>query len=656
MIRNAGLFFRLLVMTLVAGAGFVNEQCCYADVLSLLNPELASLRRKQAEVQRELNQLGPMEMGTTCEEVGSQFHMVESPPTVSPWVQLDLGYSRRFDSIMVVPAVTASSDSREAVFAFPPEFRIDASDDADFSRATLLYRTSEEEIRHPLGIPIVVQTRGKKSRYVRLTVTRLASISGRWTYALGEILVLHDKRNIAIESKVEMSRSPSLPPKWVDDNLIDGRTPLGAPIQKELPEKDGVYTARGANAEDKWMVLDLGTTRSIDEIRLYPIYARQGANLPGYAFPRRLRVEVSVDEFFSEPLVVFNSGEMPFSNPGDNPVTFPVGGRQARYVRVVCVEAWSQLPDKRFGLSELQVYSGGANVAFAAKATIPGDMGDRPASMLTDGYDSLGHLIELPDWVNKWDHYRQLRLAIIRNEVKLRDADEVARRRLAWSSGAAGLVALAVGMLGLWTRRRHRQREQSVFRDRLARDLHDEIGSNLAAIARLGEVALLEPSTEQASNDWKAVSQMANECTDSMRDTLWLLGARQERGGHLPDRLNRIAKRMLPHAEIHWQEELLDAYFSGNVEMNRELFLVFKEIIANVAKHSKATRLMVKLKITKNLLDLSIRDNGIGFTQSGVKGGMGIENIHRRIDKLGGTVEIDTVFDEGTNIRLRLPV
>jgi hypothetical protein len=87
------------------------------------------------------------------------------------------------------------------------------------------------------------------------------------------------------------------------------------------------------------MSVDLGMEVSIDEVRLHPLHARQGADVPGFSFPLRFRVEVAKNADFGDAVTIFENADIDYPNPGNNVVTVSANGRVAQYVRVVMLAA-----------------------------------------------------------------------------------------------------------------------------------------------------------------------------------------------------------------------------------------------------------------------------------------------------------------------------
>jgi uncharacterized protein DUF1549/uncharacterized protein DUF1553/cytochrome c len=149
---------------------------------------------------------------------------------------------------------------------------------------------------------------------------------------------------------------------------------------------------------EKWVQVDLGRAVPIDEILLFPARPTDFPDTPGFGFPPRFRVSVSDDSGFSVSEAAADHSEADFPNPGDNPYIVRVG-RTARYVRVTALRLWPRRNDYIFALGELQVLSGGRNVAREARVTALDSIeaGRWSTRYLVDQFDSRTQLPELSD-------------------------------------------------------------------------------------------------------------------------------------------------------------------------------------------------------------------------------------------------------------------
>jgi hypothetical protein len=149
----------------------------------------------------------------------------------------------------------------------------------------------------------------------------------------------------------------------------------------------------------KWVHVDLGKPVAIDLIRLVPARPTDFPDSPGFGFPQRFRVEVSLEATFAHPEVVFDQSEHDYPNPGDRPVVIHPVGKTARFVRVHASRLWLRTGDWVFALAELQVESGGKNVAAGrpVSALDSIEAGRWSTKHLVDGFDSRH---QLPDLTN----------------------------------------------------------------------------------------------------------------------------------------------------------------------------------------------------------------------------------------------------------------
>lgn len=626
------------------------------SVLDWFQGGMMDARDRLRHSRAELDSLGEPMTGNTVPEFGSQHPMLQEPPPQPPFVQLDLKEPRAFDTVAILPAVLDFQGSKQSPYAFPRRFRLDASDDVEFRTfVPLLVRTDVDFLQEVVG-PVVVHCPGTRARYLRLTVTKLAQVEGRWTFALSELMVLHGNLNIAIHAPTVHQNGTGLLPRWHSRHLTDGRTPLGPPIDRSsVPEFDALFAPELPGTPQPWMQVDLGKPSRIDEVRLHPLHARQGADVPGYSFPLRFRVQVAMDAGFHDPVTIFENPDEDYSNPGNNPVVVHAGGRAARFVRVTMLAG--QTPGRTaMALSELEVYSGGRNVSREAAAASSGDPRrdpPRPVSLLTDGHTSYGRLLELPEWLAQWERRAALETQARELTARIETMSQTAQRRLLLL-GSGGVVVLIIVLAGLLLRsqRRHR-REQEEFRARLARDMHDEIGSNLAGIAVLSETSALQ--SDSATEDWREINRIAHETSDAMREVLWLVGARQESGIDLMEHLQRVAKRLLPNHEVRWLAIAENLPPGWPAEAQREVFLFFKEALTNIQRHARAARVELSARFVAPILELHIKDDGCGFDTSAGSGGIGIGSLKARARTLAGTCQILS-SGKGTEITLRVPL
>jgi signal transduction histidine kinase len=626
-----------------------------------LNPPLRSVTERIEQLQRTLELEGVPVVGQTSVEIGFQHRRLASPPPVAPWVEVDLGQSRDLDWVALFPAQVDWQSLERPSYGFPKRFRVDVSDDPQFVLSQTVADWTESDFPDPGVGPVAFRAKGHRARYVRVTAPKLATENGQYFFALAELMVLEGVRNVAIHCRVNASSSVEIAPRWARANLVDGRTPVGPPIRRDVLPYDGLYMGPDPAGGLPWVVVDLGQAYPLQEVRVHAVHARIGADIPGFSFPRRFRIEASESRDFSAPRVLLDASQKDFPNPGSNPVTVPLKDPvPARFVRM---HMTSELPDqgRRFGLSEMEVYSGGRNLARgAAVESVPDPSGFSarwPLSSLVDGYTSYGKILELPEWLVGWNRRRELRAEIASLSVERAKLAARAQRRL-----EAGGTLFAGGLLGLggvfwWMSRRRRESDLKALRLRLARDLHDEIGSNLAGIAVLGELGANSAGAgPEQQDDWMEVQRAARQSMDSMREVLWLMDAREDAGHDFAKQLQVTAARMLAGREVVWRPipEALPSRWG--MQARRQAFLIFKEALANIVRHARATRVELSLSCGPDAVELAICDNGCGFDIGSGAGGMGLASMRERARSFRARLDIESGPGRGTRVCLRCPL
>jgi signal transduction histidine kinase len=649
--QDAPVTFRSAVFALSLAAPLHAADWLGAFYTPLRQEEEAAVRSRSA-----LRALGDPVVGNTVPEFGIQHKMRQEPPPVPPYVQVDLGEVQALDAVVLVPAAVDFGAASIRAYAFPPRFRLDASDTPNFHEFKSLWVQTESDLQ-PQGIaPIRVPTLGLKARYLRLTITKLAQVDGFWTYALAELLALQGNRNVAQGAAVKQTDGIELPPRWSSVNFTDGRSPLGPPLRpgSPLPTYDALFAKPGPDSSPAWMAVDLGSSHALEEIRLHPLHARQGADVPGFRFPLQFRIDVADDPSMEGSQTAWDSQGRDFSNPGNNPVTLPLRRITGRYVRFVALKLEKPGADS-FALSEMQVYADGKNVAHGRPVSSSGDAPrNRPLQDLTDGCASFGELEELPLWLATWELRGALQKEIAAADARLPQLQRSARSR-AFVAGGVGLVVVAaLGAAWMVRSARRQKRELERFRAQLARDMHDEVGSNLAGIAVISELWARQNGPEQA--DWADIHRIARETTDAMREVLWTAGARQETGIDLPSQLQKVAARLLSRQTVHWSLQPGALQTRWEPEAARQIFLFFKETLANLVRHATASHVNIALCLNPDSWVLTVSDDGRGFDPKNSTDGIGLVSLRARARSLDAAFDIRSQPGTGTCLELRVPL
>jgi mono/diheme cytochrome c family protein len=160
---------------------------------------------------------------------------------------------------------------------------------------------------------------------------------------------------------------------------------------------NGYHSAVENRADSvKWVEVDLGVASPLDELALWPAHPVDFADTPGFGFPIRFKVEISTGPEFAEPEVILDRSTKDVANPADHPFWVPLNSKKARFIRVTATRLWERTHDYIFALAEIQVFSGGTNVArgVSVRALDSIEGGLWAKGNLVDGYTSRGKLSE----------------------------------------------------------------------------------------------------------------------------------------------------------------------------------------------------------------------------------------------------------------------
>lgn len=239
------------------------------------------------------------------------------------------------------------------------------------------------------------------------------------------------------------------------------------------------------------------------------------------------------------------------------------------------------------------------------------------------------------------------------------------------------LAAFAIsGIVYLIYRYRLKQLlELEKVRTRIATDLHDDIGASLSKIAILSEVvhqrvAPVAPDDAEINEPLEEIAGTSRELVDSMSDIVWAINPERDHLSDLIQRMRNLAGEMTELADIGLRVHLsgieTDADLPLGADLRREIYLIFKETINNLVKHSACEMAEISFAIENDALIISVKDDGKGFSVPAngngtsaagtTRGGNGLPNIKRRAANLGGSYEISSEIGKGTTAVLRVPL
>lgn len=628
-----------------------------------IRPAIRADEQTVQELRSRLDQLPPLAPGSRGASAGYHSRYYESRDQPIDIV-LDLGKIQPIDRVAVFSTTAVFQGKSIPRYGFPQRFLIEASDSADFQHSHLIADSDElAPIVRP-KYPLQIATNELNARYLRFRVLEhWARGDGRFLTALGEIMALSGGRNIAIGAQVTAPSFIALP-DWSSENLVDGQTDLGLPIDSRPSHSNGFLSKSQREPKaNKWVQLEFFKPVSIEEVRLIPATPLDAPSQHGHGFPRRFRVVSSLSADFSSATVIADRTESGMPNPGNNPIILPADGASALFLRLEVEELW-HTSERLYSLAlaELQVYADGRNVALRAGVTASDIFDIAPYTevwkpqFLVDGFSSQNQLIELDDWLEGL-HERERterKIARIENRVERRVEETI--------NGLLLLAATLVVTLSAFTsvtlirRKRTMVRQRNELRARIARDLHDDLGSRLGGMRLLSESMLASPELPPSMHDDLAlISRSSSEATDAMRDIVWLLDNNESSRSKLITHFRQIAPAILGGVACEFEvaeipEQQLEFDF------RRHILFAFKECLGNVAKHAGAGQVHCRIGGEVKRFSFEVRDDGDGFATDGAFAGHGLKNLRDRAAALAGTVEVSSRTGEGTTVIFDVPV
>jgi signal transduction histidine kinase len=239
-----------------------------------------------------------------------------------------------------------------------------------------------------------------------------------------------------------------------------------------------------------------------------------------------------------------------------------------------------------------------------------------------------------------------------------------------WQQGwvLATLLLACMSALFLWTRQGVRLALQKRASDllereraRIARDIHDDLGSGLTQLTLLGELLLREPSQQDEASKKRLgeLCRRARGLLRSMDEIVWTVNPRRDTVKDFAAYASEFAQEYLGATSIRCRQEISEELpaIPMDLPQRRNLLLAVKEAIRNAARHSGANEVFLKIGVAGNTLTVTVADNGRGFApgeKPSTRNGMG--NMKERLADIGGNFTINSAPGRGCSIIFSVPL
>jgi len=207
----------------------------------------------------------------------------------------------------------------------------------------------------------------------------------------------------------------------------------------------------------------------------------------------------------------------------------------------------------------------------------------------------------------------------------------------------------------------HKKEQHLIQRERarIARDIHDDLGTRVTQLVLQGEVAQSElPPGSKTRGQLESISEEAREALRAMDEILWAINPRR-------DTLHEFATFVCGHAQTFLKATSIQCVLDVEPAMSttafdlpfrRSLLLAVKEALNNAVKHSEATELLLQIRRQGHGLTVAVQDNGKGFDATQAKAERnGLNNMSQRLTEVGGTCQITSQPGKGCRVEFHIP-
>jgi signal transduction histidine kinase len=625
----------------------------YADELpDFSKTKLWDLEQRKLEIKETLNGLAIPSLNSGVGAVGYRSQSYEDPEH-EEWVQVDLLEFGKVDAIVLVPTLWRDTQLGFIADNVPDEFRLVAGT-KKHPEGEIIYEHSVAKNAF-IGIaPLFLPVSRDEVFWVRVEVSRLAArhFDGRYIFQLSELMVFDGDVNRALRKPVSSSWRVDESASWNGTVLVDGVLPYL--MNSATGEQSRAYVSPVGVGEKPSITIDLGKTHEVDGLRLYAADQSDtvpAANAGEFGLPEHFILEGANREDFSDASFLLEAKMQSIFEMG--PIlswNFPV--QKVRYVRVTALVPFlysGRVEGTRISFTEIEILSQGKNLAKGKPVTASFDISKtrHPISTLTDGRNLYGDILPQRKWLEQLAFRHKLEQELAALELEL-DSRYVFQKKMLRLVIILAVCLLLIIVFSIPYYRMRSLRNEVNIRERIAANLHDELGANLHAIGMLGDVA--ERSIESPGRLIEAVRRIRGLTERTGAAARYCTNMLEAKSicEDLVVEMKHDAARLLSDHEyrimIHGEEALQLLTRRRRVD----LYLFFKECLTNINRHAKATKVYVRLTATSSELSLSVIDNGLGYTGELPKA------LSRRARLMGAVAEARTTSPHGTHIRLKL--
>ncbi len=198
----------------------------------------------------------------------------------------------------------------------------------------------------------------------------------------------------------------------------------------------------------------------------------------------------------------------------------------------------------------------------------------------------------------------------------------------------------------------------NTIRNNIAQDLHDDVGATLSSISFYAQAVKQRMNSNKLADAELILNQMADSARDTvenMGDIVWVVNPKNDSLQNLIQKIEAYANKILSAKSINFElNSNINNISNLDMLMRRDLYLICKEAINNIAKYSEASRVQIIITLLSKFLEIEIKDNGVGFDMNTDKQGNGLLNMKVRAKNIGAQYQMSSSPNNGTQVKLKV--
>jgi signal transduction histidine kinase len=627
---------------------------------------LARLKQVDAQIEQEtqaLTSLAPLQVGKQFDTFGyhsDYIPAVSGVPDEPLWtLDFNAGVHPTVGCVMVPALDQRSSDLKG--YAFPKRFRICSLDERG-RRDRVYVDWTAQDFPDPGMRPVYfafAPEDGPMSE-LRLEVFAGHDENGLEFFALGRIHMIRQDEQQRIR-RVLASSSFESAPYWSADYLASPRHTLGMPLSTKHGAGGNLILKLPAARLPEPLVIrvELDQTDMLGWVNLYPGQSPDGIDVPGYGFPKEMRIYRLVKKTSGTGYRRFAvEGRAELKNPGNNMLRLAGYAKEVDVLQIECNNFPVYQGQAVFSLGEIEIIKGRRTLSKDSRVNMRGIKLEEPRDLaaLVDGAVGGRDILLLPEWLQQLaagkPHEARIRALNSEKLVLIERWQQVRRVLLI---GLIALLSTGVSAVIFFMLRARKQADIGLRRQ-ISSDLHDDVGSSLGSISLMAGQLEGWAADARVKDGLMDLGLMAREACASLREVVWMTDQRTIRLPALIQKLSERAERVLSGADLSVEipADCPDEVVS--LTYKRHLIMFFKEVVHNCARHAQATRVSVAVSVAGRELQIRVVDNGCGFDTSKPSNGWGLASMKKRAKEMGGAMDLSSRPGEGTTITLKIPL